>query len=136
MDWGLGVAEAVDPLINAVHDSSDLVRLAAVRALVLLGAPRSLPHLLAARHDSTGQVVEAATDGLIALDPDLLESTLLNLFDDSTPADRTNAARGLARLGSAVALSRLVAALVLQRRISVPLRKRFVMRVCCDSWRA
>ena len=111
MDWGLGVAEAVDPLINAVHDSSDLVRLAAVRALVLLGAPRSLPHLLAARHDSTGQVVEAATDGLIALDPDLLESTLLNLFDDSTPADRTNAARGLARLGSAVALSRLVAAL-------------------------
>ena len=39
----LGVAEAVDPLINAVHDSSDLVRLAAVRALVLLGAPRSLP---------------------------------------------------------------------------------------------
>ena len=101
----------MDPLINAVHDSSDLVRLAAVRALVLLGAPRSLPHLLAARHDSTGQVVEAATDGLIALDPDLLESTLLNLFDDSTPADRTNAARGLARLGSAVALSRLVAAL-------------------------
>ena len=69
------------------------------------------PHLLAARHDSTGQVVEAATDGLIALDPDLLESTLLNLFDDSTPADRTKAARGLARLGSAVALSRLVAAL-------------------------
>ena len=72
------------------------------------------PHLLAARHDSTGQVVEAATDGLIALDPDLLESTLLNLFDDSTPADRTKAAaRGLARLGSAVAKdsARLVAAL-------------------------
>ena len=26
--------------------------------------------------------------------------------------------------------------LVLQRRVVVELRKRFVMRVCCDSWRA
>ena len=73
----LGVAEAVDPLVRAVHDSSDLVRLEAVRTLSLLGAPRSLPHLLAARHDSEPQVVEAATDALIALDADLLESILL-----------------------------------------------------------
>ena len=107
----LGAADAVDPLINAVHDSSDLVRLEAVRTLSLLGAPRSLPHLLAARHDSEPHVAEAATDALIALDPDLLESTLLELFDYSSLADRDNAARGLARLGSAAALSRLVAAL-------------------------
>ena len=70
-----------------------------------------MPHLLAARHDGSGQVVEAATDALIALDPDLLESTLLELFDVASPADRTNAAQGLARLGSAAALSRLAAAL-------------------------
>ena len=107
----LGAAEAADPLVTAVHDSSDLVRLEAVRTLSLLGAPRSLPHLLAARHDRSDQVVEAATDALIALDPDLLESILLELFDSSDPSDRDNPARGLARLGSAAALSRLVGAL-------------------------
>ena len=103
--------EAVDPLVNAVHDSSDRVRLAAVRALGRLGASRSLPHLLAARHDRSCRVVEAATDALIALDPGLLESTLLELFDNPDPSDRANAARGLARLGSVAALARLVAAL-------------------------
>ena len=107
----MGSPDAVDPLVDAVHDPSDRVRLAAIRALAPLEASRSVPHLLAARHDSCDMVVEAATDALIALAPDLLERVLLELFEGASPSDRGNAARGLARLGSEAACSRLIAAL-------------------------
>ena len=55
--------------------------------------------------------MEAATGVLIALAPALLERVLLELFDGASPVDRGNAARGLARLGSEAAYSRLIAAL-------------------------
>ena len=70
-----------------------------------------MPHLLAARHDSCDLVVASATDALIALVPELLERVLLELFDGASPSDRGNAARGLARLGSEAARSRLIAGL-------------------------
>ena len=70
-----------------------------------------MPHLLAARHDRSDRVAAAATDALIALAPSLLERVLLDLFDGASPVDRGNAARGLARLGSEAACSRLIAAL-------------------------
>ena len=107
----LGSPDAVDPLVDAVHDPSDRVRLAAVRALAPLGTPRSVPHLLAARHDVSDQVVEAATEALIAQDPDLMETVLLELFDGGSPVDLSKAALGLERLGSEAARSRLIAAL-------------------------
>jgi HEAT repeat protein len=87
------------------------VRAAAAQALGLLGASRSLPHLLAALHDSSDQVAQAATDALITLDSSLLEIILLHQFNATSPADREIAALGLARLGSDAALERLVAAL-------------------------
>ena len=106
----LGSPDAVNPLVDAVHDPSDRMSLAAVRVLAPLSARRSLPPVLAARHDRCDRVA-AATGALIALAPDLLERVLLDLFDGASPVDRGNAARGLARLGSEAACSRLIAAL-------------------------
>ena len=93
------------------------LRAAAAVALERLGDPAAVPALIAATRRSSGegnvsdQVVEAATEALIAQDPDLMETVLLELFDGGSPVDLSKAALGLERLGSEAARSRLIAAL-------------------------
>jgi len=114
-------ADAVDPLIKAIMDSDEGVRVAAIKSLQAVGDVRAIPSLVVVlaheqvRQKATGRsspnVERAATAALDALcDPKAIEPLKISLAHDDADV-REIAVRRLAKIGTIQVADCLVASL-------------------------
>jgi HEAT repeat protein len=114
-------ADAVDPLIKAIMDSDEGVRVAAIKSLQAVGDVRAIPSLVVVlaheqvRQKATGRsspnVERAATAALDALcDPKAIEPLKISLAHDDADV-REIAVRRLAKIGTLQVADCLVASL-------------------------